>query len=85
MYWTDLVRKSLEVSELDGSNRRVLFTDLDRPRGIVTYHPAGKLFWTDWAEDYPRIEVADMNGSGRWVECIEVVDMNTETVGESMN
>ncbi|ROT66465.1 Low-density lipoprotein receptor-related protein 4, partial [Penaeus vannamei] len=63
MYWTDLKRKSVEVSELDGSNRRVLFTDLHKPRGIVTHYPSGKLFWADWG--LPGIEVSDMDGNGR--------------------
>lgn len=66
MYWTDLKRQSVEVSELDGSNRRVLFTDLHKPRGIVTHYPSGKLFWADWG--LPGIEVSDMDGNGRWVD-----------------
>ena len=68
MYWTDLVMQCVEVSELDGSSRRVLFTDLNRPRAITTHYPTGRLFWTDWDEQYPRIEAADMNGHNRWVD-----------------
>ncbi|XP_066985718.1 low-density lipoprotein receptor-related protein 4 isoform X1 [Macrobrachium rosenbergii] len=67
MYWTDLKRRSVEVSELDGTHRRVLFTGLDRPRAIVTHYPTGRLFWTDWGEENPRIEVADMDGQHRSV------------------
>ena len=65
MYWTDLDRKSIEVAELDGSNRRVLFTQLDKPRAIVTHYPSGKLFWTDWADRHPRIQMADLDGQER--------------------
>ncbi|XP_042234598.1 low-density lipoprotein receptor-related protein 4-like [Homarus americanus] len=72
MYWTDLKRQSVEVSELDGSNRRVLFTGLDHPRAITTHYPTGRLFWTDWGETYPRIEAADMDGNNRKV----LVDTN---------
>ncbi|XP_071521746.1 low-density lipoprotein receptor-related protein 4 isoform X2 [Panulirus ornatus] len=65
MYWTDLKRQSVEVSELDGKNRRVLFTNLDRPRAIATHYPSGRLFWTDWDSENPRIEVSDMDGHSR--------------------
>ncbi len=37
LFWTDSMRDTLEVSKLDGSQRRVLFdTDLVNPRPIVT-------------------------------------------------
>ncbi|KAK8381292.1 hypothetical protein O3P69_018402 [Scylla paramamosain] len=67
MYWTDLAMQSVEVSELDGTHRRVLFTGLNRPRAITTHYPSGRLFWTDWDEQYPRIETADMDGNNRMV------------------
>ena len=36
LYWTDSTTKVIEVSELDGSNRKVLFcADVDNPRPIV--------------------------------------------------
>ena len=36
VYWTDAARRSVEVAEYDGSNRRVLTIDgLQAPRGIV--------------------------------------------------
>ncbi|XP_050708950.1 low-density lipoprotein receptor-related protein 4-like [Eriocheir sinensis] len=67
LYWTDLHMHSVEVSELDGSNRLVLFTGLRRPRAITTHYPSGRLFWTDWDEKYPTIEAADMDGNNRVV------------------
>lgn len=37
LFWTDSLRDTVEVSKLDGSQRRVLFhTDLVNPRAIVT-------------------------------------------------
>lgn len=37
LFWTDSMRDTVEVSKLDGSQRRVLFdTDLINPRPIVT-------------------------------------------------
>ena len=36
LYWTDSTTKVIEVSELDGSNRKRLFcADIDNPRPIV--------------------------------------------------
>ncbi|KAB7498329.1 Low-density lipoprotein receptor-related protein 4 [Armadillidium nasatum] len=43
MYWTDYGRQSIEVSELDGAYRRVLFTKLDKPRAITTHYPTGRI------------------------------------------
>jgi len=35
IYWTDGRRRSVEVAEFDGSNRRILITErLSQPRGI---------------------------------------------------
>ncbi|KAA0202310.1 hypothetical protein HAZT_HAZT007753 [Hyalella azteca] len=67
LYWTDESRHSLEVSELNGTRRRVLFTDLGNPRGIVTHFPTGALFWSDWNEQNPRIEKSYMDGQNRTV------------------
>ena len=40
LYWTDAGSKCIEVSELDGKNRRVLINvDVDMPRAVVL-HPA---------------------------------------------
>lgn len=36
LFWTDSMRDTVEVSKLDGSQRRILFdTDLVNPRPIV--------------------------------------------------
>jgi len=55
----------MEVSELNGSNRKVLVTDLGNPRGIVTHYPTGILFWSDWSDENPRIEKSFMDGQNR--------------------
>lgn len=65
MYWTDSARHSIEVSELDGSNRKVLISsDLESPRAIVLHYKLGLMFWSDWGQN-AAIEVADMDGSNR--------------------
>jgi low-density lipoprotein receptor-related protein 4 len=65
IYFTDEERRSVEVCELDGSNRRVLFwQDLEKPRAIAINYESGYLFFSDWGST-PRIERAVMDGAGR--------------------
>lgn len=46
LFWTDSGTSRIEVSNLDGSMRRVLiWKDLEKPRAIVT-HPAQGYFET---------------------------------------
>ncbi|KAJ8676395.1 hypothetical protein QAD02_012182 [Eretmocerus hayati] len=65
LYWTDVGLNSIEVSELDGKNRKVLvWNGLDNPRAIALHYPAGLFFWTDWGHN-ARIERADLDGDHR--------------------
>lgn len=62
LYWTDSETNRVEVSNLDGSHRKVLFwKDLDQPRAIALVPNEGLIFWTDWGET-PKIERAGMDG-----------------------
>lgn len=66
MYWTDSGSDTIEVSRLDGTNRKLLFDqDLIHPRAIVLDPVRGIMFWTDWNRDYPKVERAYMDGSER--------------------
>uniref|UniRef100_A0A665T7A2 Nidogen 1b n=1 Tax=Echeneis naucrates TaxID=173247 RepID=A0A665T7A2_ECHNA len=68
LFWTDSMRDTVEVSQLDGSQRRVLFdTDLVNPRPIVTDAAYGRLYWADWDRDGPKIEMSNMDGTDRTV------------------
>uniref|UniRef100_A0A3B4AED0 Uncharacterized protein n=1 Tax=Periophthalmus magnuspinnatus TaxID=409849 RepID=A0A3B4AED0_9GOBI len=68
LFWTDSGLDLVEVSRLDGSQRRVLFnTDLENPRAIVTDPVYGRIFWSDWNRDGPKIEMSNMDGSDRVV------------------
>ncbi|OXU25251.1 hypothetical protein TSAR_015309 [Trichomalopsis sarcophagae] len=65
LYWTDVGLNSIEVSDLDGKNRKVLvWSGLDNPRAVALHYPAGLLFWSDWGHN-ARIERADMDGEHR--------------------
>lgn len=65
IYFTDAGRHSIEVAELDGSNRKVLvWQDLEQPRGIAIDYKMGYLFFSDWGTS-PRIERCDMDGERR--------------------
>ncbi|XP_067144345.1 low-density lipoprotein receptor-related protein 4-like [Centruroides vittatus] len=63
--WTDSGTSRIEISNLDGSMRKVLFwKDLDKPRAIIVNPEEATLYWTDWGLR-PRIEQAFLDGSYR--------------------
>ncbi|CAG0887744.1 unnamed protein product [Cyprideis torosa] len=65
IYWNDLDSKRLEVAELDGRDRTVLYWEgLDQPRAIALVPEEGILFWTDWGQT-PKIERGGMDGDRR--------------------
>jgi low-density lipoprotein receptor-related protein 4 len=65
IYFTDAGRRSIEVSELDGTNRKVLvWQDLEAPRAIAIDYEFGYLFFSDWGT-FARIERSDMDGEKR--------------------
>ncbi|XP_053401221.1 uncharacterized protein LOC123549544 [Mercenaria mercenaria] len=64
IYWTDLERKTIEVSNYDGSARRIIVSsDLKTPRAIVASPIYGYIFWADQRNH--RIERAWLDGSHR--------------------
>ena len=64
IYWIDAVGKKLEVSRADGRFRKVIISNLDRPRAIVLDPVAGYMYWTDWGT-HAKIERSYMTGAGR--------------------
>uniref|UniRef100_A0A8D0C3T4 Low-density lipoprotein receptor-related protein n=1 Tax=Salvator merianae TaxID=96440 RepID=A0A8D0C3T4_SALMN len=65
LYWTDSETNRIEVANLNGTSRKVLFwQDLDQPRAIALDPAHGFMYWTDWGET-PRIERAGMDSSVR--------------------
>ncbi|XP_048463853.1 low-density lipoprotein receptor-related protein 6-like [Rhincodon typus] len=72
LYWTDSETNRIEVANLDGSMRKVLFwQDLDQPRAITLDPARGYMYWTDWGE-VPKIERAGMDGTTRSI----IIDSN---------
>ncbi|XP_013065627.2 low-density lipoprotein receptor-related protein 6-like [Biomphalaria glabrata] len=63
LYWTDSMTNRIEVSNLDGQHRKVLFWHhIDQPRAIALDPQNGYMYWTDWGET-PKIEKAGMDGN----------------------
>ncbi|KAG1656297.1 Low-density lipoprotein receptor-related protein 4 [Nymphon striatum] len=67
LYWTDTKLSRIELSDLEGKNRKVLlWKNIGKPRAIVVHPQLRLLLWTDWG-DYPRIESVQLDGSNRSV------------------
>ncbi|XP_014375969.1 nidogen-2 [Alligator sinensis] len=66
MFWTDSGLDKIERANLDGSQRRALFsTDLVNPRAITVDPIRGNLYWTDWNREAPKIETSTVEGANR--------------------
>ncbi|XP_035827354.1 low-density lipoprotein receptor-related protein 2 [Aplysia californica] len=69
LYWTDYGMETIEVVNLAGENRMVLFSEnITNPRAIEVDPRDGVryLFWSDWGQN-PRIERSGLDGTGRVV------------------
>ncbi|XP_059178824.1 low-density lipoprotein receptor-related protein 2-like isoform X2 [Physella acuta] len=67
LYWTDYGMETIEVVNLAGEHRMVLFSEnITNPRAIEVDPRDGVryLFWSDWGQN-PRIERSGLDGSGR--------------------
>ncbi len=62
MYWTDWYTGTLESAKLDGTDRRVLRTDLSLPYGLEVDVVHGLLYWADSGSN--RIRRANLDGTG---------------------
>ncbi|XP_047530090.1 nidogen [Vanessa atalanta] len=69
IFWTDSKKLTIEVANLDTKVKKVLFKrdGIFNPRGIAVHPGKGKIFWTDWNRNGPKIEWANMDGSQRGV------------------
>ncbi|XP_054154172.1 nidogen-like [Oppia nitens] len=68
IYWTDSLKDTIEVLRIDTKMHKVLIDyGLEDPRGIVVHPGSGKMYWSDWSRSAPKIEVANLDGTGRTV------------------
>ncbi|XP_068628110.1 low-density lipoprotein receptor-related protein 6 [Battus philenor] len=66
IYWTDPTTDTINVARLNGSCKKVIIhDDLFDPRAIALHPTAGWMFWSDWNEKKPKIERANLDGTGR--------------------
>ena len=81
LYWCDFGTDTIEYSELDGSNRKLLLnTSIDQPRGLAIDPFSGHIYWTDWGVT-PKIEKMTLTGRYRriivnsdlfWPNCLTI-------------
>lgn len=69
IYFTDPGRDTIEVASLEDGTRMKLLADTEvaprSPRGIAVHPGIGRVFWTDWDRDEPKIEMANLDGTDR--------------------
>jgi hypothetical protein len=69
MYWTDLGKNHIGVSELDGSSSSILVKGEtgEQIRYITVYPEKGLIFWTDWGNSgkSSKIVSANLDGSDK--------------------
>jgi hypothetical protein len=67
LYWADFTRLAIEVANLNGSFRKVLFfKDIDKPSSLTLVYRLGYVVWTNWGAA-ARIERGGMDGTERTV------------------
>ncbi|XP_015604569.1 nidogen-2 isoform X3 [Cephus cinctus] len=66
IYWTDSIKKTVEVANLNTKKRKVLVDEgLMNPRGMAVHPYRGKIFWSDWYRAAPKLEWANADGTER--------------------
>ncbi|KAH8401667.1 hypothetical protein KR009_007215 [Drosophila setifemur] len=67
LYWTDSIKDTIEVASLDDPTLRSVIVNklLVNPRGIAVDPYREKLFWSDWDRVKPKIEMSNLDGTGR--------------------
>lgn len=71
LYWTDAETKRIEVINLpddlestsDINRKTIIWDNLDLPRSIALAPKDGLMFWSDWSEQFPKIERCSMDGN----------------------
>lgn len=76
VYWSDNLLNMIEVSRLNGRNRKVLKRGVSEPRALQLYPGKGYLFYTDWGQE-AHIGRMGMDGSN-------YTAIITESIGENL-
>ncbi len=66
VYWTDLLNDKIERSNLDGSERETVLSNLEHPHGIAIDPIENKVYWSEAGSDAlpdDTINRANLNGS----------------------
>ncbi|KAH9508811.1 hypothetical protein Btru_050117 [Bulinus truncatus] len=64
IFYTDAGNKRVVSISPDGSNMRIITSNVDQPRGIALDRSSGVVYWTDWGAS-PKIERSYYDGSNR--------------------
>ena len=82
LYWADAQLNKIETSSVDGSNRRILTTNILHPFGL-TYH-SGYLYWSDWQTDQITMtHVSSPDNVSVLVSTLDTEPMGLEVVATS--
>ncbi|XP_016969841.2 nidogen [Drosophila rhopaloa] len=67
LYWADSGKDTIEVASLDDPTLRAVLINkqLVNPRGIAVDPYREKLYWSDWDRNSPKIEMSNLDGTGR--------------------
>ena len=69
MVWTDLGAPSVSISNMDGTNKRILASrNVKVPNDVTFDYESNLVFWIDSGTD--RIEQIQIDGNGRKVEVV---------------
>ncbi|KAK3082885.1 hypothetical protein FSP39_007983 [Pinctada imbricata] len=82
LYWTDAQQKIIEVVKVDNPSVRyiILYTDLEYPTSVIVDPLKGKVYWIDSGR-FPKIEMANLDGSGRMKLVENVTIENSDKQG----
>ncbi|XP_054262351.1 nidogen isoform X2 [Macrosteles quadrilineatus] len=66
LYWTDSGKDVIKSADLNtGEVQTLISSGLVNPRGIAVHPIYRKIYWSDWNRASPKLESANLDGSGR--------------------
>ena len=81
LYWCDSGSKTIEFSNLDGSDRMLLLdNEIDKPCGLLINPFSGYIYWTDWGATSKIERIKLSNSSTEIIVDYDVVWPNSLTI-----